>query len=172
MTSLLKTAVWTAFFLLAGPAAMAQKVADDDLGFMRQAAHNGHAEVESSKLAQQKASSEPVKAYAARMVEDHTCSHAELEQLAASKGVQLPKEPDAAQQAKIRALAELSGPEFEQQYVEQLGVTAHQQTIALFQRGASNARDPELKSFAAKTLPVLQRHLEMARSLKRSKSAK
>lgn len=159
-----------AFVVAVSSTAFAQNVAEDDAGFLKQAAHNGHAEVESSRLAQQKASSAQVKAFAQRMVEDHTKSNAELAQLAASKGVQLPKEPDASQQAKIEALGALSGAEFDRQYVEQMGVTAHQLTIALFQRGASNARDPEIKAFAAKTLPTLQQHLEMARALKAGKA--
>ncbi|MCM5680594.1 DUF4142 domain-containing protein [Schlegelella sp. S2-27] len=159
-------------FLAFGGAAASQTVADDDAGFMKQAAHNGHAEVVSSKLAQQKASSADVKAFAQRMVEDHTKTNAELEQIATSKGIQLPKEPDAAQQAKMKALSGLSGAEFDKQYVEQMGVAAHEQTISLFQRGASNARDPQIKAFAAKTLPALQHHLEMARALKAGKASK
>ena len=156
--------------LFLSSAAVAQAVAEDDAAFMKQAAHNGHAEVVASKLAQQQASSANVKAFAQRMVEDHTKTNAELEQLATSKGVQLPKEPDAVQQAKVQALGGLSGAAFDKQYVEQMGVTAHEQTIALFQRGASNARDPQIKAFAAKTLPALQHHLEMARALKSGKA--
>jgi len=170
MTSLLKRAALAASFVLASTTAMAQPIAEDDLGFMRQAAHNGHAEVESSKLAQQKASSAQVKEFAKRMIDDHTKTNAELEKLATAKGVQLPKEPDAAQKSKMQALSALSGAEFDRQYVDQMGVTAHEQTIALFQRGASNARDPDLKAFASKTLPALQHHLEMARALKSGKS--
>lgn len=165
-----KSAGLAAAFALAGAAAVAQAVADDDLGFMRQAAHNGHAEVESSKLAQQKGTSAQVKEFAKRMIEDHTRTHAELEKLATAKGVQLPKEPDAAQKTKMQALSALSGAEFDRQYIDQMGVAAHEQTIALFQRGASNARDPDLKAFASKTLPALQHHLEMARALKSGKA--
>jgi putative membrane protein len=169
MKQFLHSATLLAFLALGGAAA-AQGVADDDAGFLKQAAHNGHAELVGSKLAQQRASSANVKAFAQRMVEDHAKTNAELEQLAASKGVQLPQQPDAAQQAKLKALGGLSGAEFDQQYVEQMGVAAHEQTIALFQRGASNARDPQIKSFAAQTLPALQQHLEMARALKTGKA--
>ena len=168
MRHFLHGVVLAAFLPLGG--ALAQSVAEDDAGFLKQAAHNGHAEVESGKLAQDKASSAQVKAYAQRMVDDHTKAHAELEQLAASKGVALPKTPDAAQQEKLKALGALSGAEFDRQYVEQMGVAAHEQTIALFQRGASNARDPQIKAYAAGLLPSLQHHLEMARALKSGKA--
>jgi putative membrane protein len=45
-------------------------------------------------------------------------------------------------------------------------VTAHQDAVALFESYAKGGDDPELKKWAAKTLPNLKRHLTMAQKLK------
>jgi putative membrane protein len=44
-------------------------------------------------------------------------------------------------------------------------VKDHEKAVALFQKEADTGKDAEAKAFAAKTLPTLQGHLEMARSM-------
>jgi putative membrane protein len=44
-------------------------------------------------------------------------------------------------------------------------VKAHQDAVVLFNAYAKDGDDPELKKWAAKTLPHLQRHLTMAQKL-------
>ena len=73
------------------------KVEGKDADFLKQAAQNGHAEVEASKLAQTKATQADVKSFASKMVEDHQKAHQELAQLAQSKGVKLPDDPSLMQ---------------------------------------------------------------------------
>lgn len=134
-----------------------------DAHFLRQAAHSGHAEVESSQLAQSKASNPQVRAFAARMIQDHTRVNAELAQLARSKGIDVPTQPSPAQRSRIQALAALSGDAFDRQYIDQMGVMAHENSVSLFRLGATNSRDPDVKAFASRTLPALNMHLDMAK---------
>ncbi|MFL6664561.1 MAG: DUF4142 domain-containing protein, partial [Rhizobacter sp.] len=61
-----------------------------DRKFATQAASDGLAEVALGNLAQQKASSEQVKQFASRMVQDHTNANNELMQIASTKGVDAP----------------------------------------------------------------------------------
>jgi putative membrane protein len=49
-----------------------------------------------------------------------------------------------------------------------MGVTAHEDTVKLFQKASADAKDPEVKAFATKTLPKLQHHLQMAQDLKKA----
>jgi predicted outer membrane protein len=50
-------------------------------------------------------------------------------------------------------------------------VTAHQETIALFQQEAQSGKDPDIKQLAAQALPTLQQHLKMAQDLARTTGA-
>jgi putative membrane protein len=47
-----------------------------------------------------------------------------------------------------------------------IGVSAHEDAVKLFQKNSTSAADPDVKNFAAKTLPGLQAHLKMANELK------
>jgi putative membrane protein len=139
-----------------------------DRNFMEQAAQNGHAEVEAAKLAQGKSGSEKVKAFAAQMEQDHTKTNDELAALATRKGVKLPTEPSAVQKSKAKAMGALDGARFDRQYADSLGIKAHQDTLKMFQKAAAGAKDPDVKAFAAKTVPTLEQHLKMSRELRAS----
>jgi putative membrane protein len=147
-------------------AARSAKLARSDESFLKQAAQNGLAEVESSKLALTKAQHQQVKSYAQQMVDDHTKANEELKALAQSKGVEMPTEPSVAQRAKMKLLERSDAENFDQRYVEQMGVEAHEDTVKMFQKASKEARDAEVKSYASKTLPKLQEHLKMAQDLK------
>jgi putative membrane protein len=145
--------------------AAAQVQARSDAAFMKQAAQNGAAEIEASQLAGTKAKSADVKSFAATMVSDHTKVAGELKQLAASKKVDLPEGPSVKQKAGLKLLGAADGDAFDARYAKDFGIDAHQDTIKLFEQAAKEAKDPEVKAWAQKTLPSLQHHLEMARSL-------
>jgi putative membrane protein len=142
------------------------KLARADASFLKQAAQNGLAEVESSKLALTKAQNQQVKSYAQQMVDDHTKANEELKSLAQAKGVEVPNEPSVAQRGKMKLLEKSDADKFDQRYVEQMGVDAHQDNIKLFQKASKDAHDADVKSYASKTLPKLQEHLKLAQDLK------
>lgn len=147
--------------LMAATAASARSDAD----FMKQAAQNGAAEIEASKLALQKAQRSEVKAFAEKMVADHTKTSDELKQLAASKKVTLPDGPSMKQKAEIKMISAGDDAKFDERYAKNFGVKAHEETVKLFEEAAKGATDAEVKAWAQKTLPALNHHLEMARSL-------
>jgi putative membrane protein len=141
-------------------------VSHADREFMEKAAEAGHTEIEASKLAQSKATSADVKAFASTMIDDHTNVGAQLDQLAASKNVKLPTEPSMVQRGKIKLLGARNGTSFDKHYAADIGVAAHKDAVALFQKEAEKGSDPDIKAFAANTLPTLNHHLEMAMSLR------
>ncbi len=145
---------------------MANRLAGADKDFLEQAAQNGHAEIEGSRLAATKATNPDVKAYAQKMVDAHTKSHQELVTLATAKGAKLPDEPSLVQKTKLKLLQAADGDGFDRRYTESLGVEAHEDNIKLFEKASSRSADPEIKAFATRMLPNLREHLTMARALK------
>lgn len=133
--------------------------------FMSQAAQGGIAEVMLGKLALQQASSQSVKDYAQRMIKDHTQANNQLMKLAAQKGVTVPKTINEEQQAVMNQLSKLSGKSFDQEYMNEAGIESHAEQVALFQNETQLGQDPDVQAFAAKTLPIVQQHLQMARKM-------
>jgi len=151
--------------LLAGAAFASLAHARSDEAFMKDAAHAGAAEIEAARLAQSKARSAEVKTFASTMVTDHTRVADELKALAATKKVKLPEGPSVKQKAELKLIDAGDNDKFDERYARNFGVKAHEDTIKLFEEAARDAKDPEVKAWAEKTLPGLKHHLEMARAL-------
>jgi putative membrane protein len=134
-----------------------------DQAFVLEAAKGGMAEVEVGKLAVDKASNADVKKFGQRMVDDHSKANDELKAIASSKHITLPASLDAKDKAMYDRLSKLSGAAFDRAYMQAM-VTDHVTDVAAFKREAQTGNDPEVKAFAAKTLPTLEDHLKMARS--------
>ena len=150
------------------------KAADADTGsskldamdrhFIRKAGQGGLAEVELGKLATEKGQSEEVKKFGQRMVDDHSKANDQLKQLAESKGVTLPTQLDAKDEATKKRLEKLSGEKFDRAYMNDM-VQDHTKDVSEFKKESTTAKDPDVKSFASQTLPTLQDHLKEARSI-------
>ncbi|ABM34109.1 DUF4142 domain-containing protein [Paracidovorax citrulli] len=148
-----------------GAEGQASRLTRAEKSFLDDAAHNGHAEVKSSQLALQKAQNPKVRSFAQQMVDDHTKANQELAALASGKNARVPDGPSLMQEGKLKLLGTADGADFDKRYMETMGLQAHRDTIELFEKGARDARDPEVKAFAQKTLPKLKQHLEMAQQL-------
>ena len=134
-----------------------------DKTFVEKAAVGGLAEVEMGKMAQQKGSSDQVKQFGSRMVEDHSKANDELKKIASSKGITLPTDLDAKHKSKMDKMQKLSGAQFDRAYMDDM-VADHKQDVAEFKKEANSGKDSDIKAFAAKTLPTLEDHLKMAQS--------
>jgi len=132
--------------------------------FLEKAAMAGMAEVELGELAQQKATSIPVRVFGERMVQDHSEANDQLKVIASTKGAQFPAELEEKQKATVQNLQKLSSRDFDREYMKQM-VASHEQTVADFKKQAESGNDADLKGFAASSLPKLEGHLKTARSL-------
>lgn len=139
-------------------------LSDADHKFVMEAAEDGQMEVELGQLAVQKASSEAVKQFGQRMATDHAKAGQELAQLAAGKGVELPKQPARKTRTEKERLAKASGAAFDREYVEMM-VKAHEKDVAAFKRESQQAKDPDLKAWVTKTLPTLEDHLKLIKQI-------
>jgi putative membrane protein len=138
-----------------------QQLAQADLEFATKAAQGGIMEVRLGELAQQQAASDEVKQFGQRMVEDHGQANEQLEQIAQNKGIELPQEMPKDAQQLHEALQQKSGAEFDQAYMDEM-VSDHEKDVEEFKQYVETGQDPDLTSFAEKTLPTLQQHLQLA----------
>jgi putative membrane protein len=157
----------------AAPAQPGTKGAAGDQMFATDAAIAGMAEVELGKMAMQQGSNPRVKSFGQQMVTDHTKAGDELKSIAKTKGMTLPAMLDPMHQATRDKLAKLSGAEFDRAYMDAM-VSGHQTVHTKMMAEANSGTDPELKGFAAKTVPTVQMHLKMAQEIQKevSQSAK
>ncbi len=141
-----------------------QKV--DDKKFVKEAALGGMTEVELGKLAAQKASSDDVKQFAQKMVDDHSKANEQLKMIAARENIEVPSSLDSKHQAEIDKLQKLSGEQFDKAYVKDQ-VKDHETDVQKFQAEANNGSDNGVKTFAANTLPTVKEHLDMVKSIQK-----
>ena len=131
---------------------------------MRKAGAAGKAEVALAQDALARSKNPDVKSFAQKLVDDHTKTNNELAQLASSKGVTIPGEPDESAKKMKEQLDTFRGANFDQGFVMQT-IKDHQEAVAMFDSASKNVTDPDVKNFAARTLPSLQQHLAMAQDL-------
>jgi len=139
------------------------KVARADRKFIEEATEGGLAEVELGKLAQQKSQSTMVKEFGSRMVQDHGKANDELKQWASQKSMTLPTELDAKHKATRDKLSKLSGAQFDRAYMQEM-LQDHRKDVNDFRKESQSGKDPDVKAWAAKTLPTLEEHLRLAQS--------
>ncbi|KAA0995074.1 DUF4142 domain-containing protein [Pseudomonas sp. ANT_J12] len=137
--------------------------------FVDNAAAGGIAEVETSKLALEKSASADIKSFANMMITDHTKANDELAALAKKHDIEVPDSTTLVNQAKAKIL-DLRDESFDAAYANNQ-VKAHEETIALFKKEADTVTDDkkpgatDLKGFAQKMLPALEKHLDAAKAL-------
>ena len=131
--------------------------------FVNQAAISDMFEIQSSQLAALRAN-EPTKAFASQMITAHQKTSNELKSVVQSgkADASVPSELDSSRQKMLEKLKSLN--DFTKQY-DKDQVSAHKDAVSLFRRYAKGGDDAALKDWAGKTLPDLERHLEMAQNL-------
>ena len=144
--------------------AVACSSAKDSTRFAAMAAQGGMAEVELGKLAIERAADPSDREFGERMVEDHARANTQLKATAARQNLSLPSDLNSEQKNIKEKLSKLSGPEFDKEYMADM-LKDHEADVRDFQKQASEGADPDIKAFAAKTLPTLEAHLQLARDV-------
>lgn len=132
---------------------------DKTKDFVVKAAISNQFELETSKLAIEKASSPDVKAFAEKIITDHTKAGADLRAAIGTAGITTPA-PDALDEDhrdKVTKLSEKTGSDFDEAYIDEQE-KAHDDAIDLFKDYAKDGDNAALKNFAATTLPTLEAH--------------
>jgi putative membrane protein len=137
-----------------------------DERFVMDAAHANMAEVELGKLATDKASKDDVKKFGQRMVDDHSKAADELKSIAQTKNMTWPADLDAKHKSVHDRLTKLSGDAFDRAYMQEM-VEGHRKVAAALRTESTSGKDPEIKAWAAKTMPTVQDHLKQAQDIAR-----
>jgi putative membrane protein len=138
------------------------QVATDDQNFMQKAATGGLAEVSLGQQVSPVAKNADAKAFADKMVTDHSKANDELKQLASGKGVSLPTDTD--QEHKDAAQKVMSAKNVDKAYMEDM-VKDHDEDVKEFEKASKSVKDADLKAWIDKTLPVLKEHQKMAHEI-------
>jgi putative membrane protein len=80
------------------------------------------------------------------------------------KGALLPTTVSHHETSTVEHLQKLSGADFDKAYVSDM-LRDHKKDVKEFEKASQDLSDPDLKAFAAKTLPTLQEHLSMVQNL-------
>jgi len=120
-------------------------------------------EIKSSQLAAER-SDDATKSFANQMIMDHQKTSQELKDLSKTEKFVVPADVDSKHRKMLDKLGEETGDKFTKAYHKDQ-VSAHKTAVSLFERYAKNGDDPALRAWAAKTLPTLQQHLQMAEAL-------
>ena len=138
---------------------------NQDKLFVKLAAEGGQAEIDLSRIAQKKASSDVVRKFADRMVEDHGKSNDRLIRSGRGLKLEIPKEAgvlDPEHKTVRTEVERANGEDFDRAYLASQ-IQNHQKTANLLLWELSTGQNQELTKFAADTLPVVLDHLEMAK---------
>ena len=143
---------------------VAPSLNDSDRDFLMKAAQSGLLEVDAGQLAESHAGSRQVREFGERMVTDHSMADNALAAIAQKDQVGLPTELRPDDQTRLDRLKTLTGRPFDREYAH-LMVEDHRAAVRDFESGAETLSDPELRIFAANTLPTLRTHLLLAEAL-------
>ena len=135
-------------------------------GFVTRAALSDLYEVESSRLALERSQSPQVKAYAQRMIDEHSRMSNELKAAIAQAGLQAspPIVLDSERSELMGALRAASPGDFDDRYIDQQ-IEAHENTLNLFRDFGNNGDNDLLKQLATRGAPMIENHLQTVRAL-------
>ena len=153
--------------LAVGTAAFGQaagEASSADKHFVREALMGGMAEVQLGQLASQQGSSDDVKQFGQKMVEDHTKLGDQMKGVAGQIGVTPPTGLSAQDQTLKARLQGLSGTEFDTAYIRAM-VMDHETDLKAFQGEAANGSSQAVKDAASQGATVVSHHLEMIKQI-------
>lgn len=161
-----------ALALLAIPA-FAQATTPNDAEIAAIVVAANQVDIDAGKLAAKRASDEEVKAFAERMITDHTGVNQQATALVTKLNV-TPEENDLSKSLKadgaktLDKLRELPAEEFDRAYIDN-EVKYHQAVLDVIDKTLlPNAQNAELKELITKVRPAIQAHLEHAQQLQAS----
>ena len=98
------------------------------------------------------------------MVDDHGKANEQLKKIAKAAGISVPEKMNDKNQKEYDPFKAYKGENFDQDYIKTM-IKDHEEDVKEFTRASKEAKNADVKDFAAKTLPTIQEHLEVAKKL-------
>lgn len=142
----------------------AAAISEVDKQFLIVDAQGSAYEMSIAALAQQRSSRDDIKAYAARIIQDHAKEGADMQQLAMSKHVTLPTEMTADDRAKLNGMNLQGGSTLDRSFIlEAIRINEEDRKDAQAELAATS--DPDIKAFLQRYAATDAQHESMARAL-------
>ncbi len=138
-----------------------------DETFLKTAATADMTEAHMGQVAENQGAVEGVKTFAQTLVKDHTEGYQELDELAQKLGAPIPKGIDIARDRADERVIHAKGASFDREFVQE-EILSHRQAITEFQREAGHGDNADVRAYAKKMIPVLEKHLHMAEDLSKT----
>ena len=132
----------------------------NEKNFLLAAAMGGMMEVEAANIALQQSADPAIKAFASKMIADHSVANQELSRITDEVGMALPKTLGDDHASHLRTLKTLKEKKFDEQYMTMM-LKDHKVTMELLTEGKA-LKNASIQSFAQKTLPVVTAHFNEA----------
>ena len=164
--SSLRLSTGVAFIVLAVSSAKAQtQMVASTKDFVTAAAQSDRFEIVEGRTAEAQTKDQRVRAFALEMIQAHTRTSQVLQVAAARAGMDmLPKGLNGDQQKWLTSLQSQRGPEFDRTYLKQQ-LVAHSEALVVEQAYAMQGANADVRQAARSAVPIIQRHLQMARQL-------
>jgi putative membrane protein len=135
--------------------------------FLKNAEQANSAEIALSQVAQSRAQNSDVKQLAQMMVTDHQACNQKVQAIAQAHGLVFDQSLDWINQHEVNRLQKADEATFDKDYTKVM-LKDHVKAIKMFQKAADDINEPDVKEFAANTLPTLRTHLRHAEDAARA----
>lgn len=132
--------------------------------FMKDAIQGDFSEATLGKLIQQRGSSAQVRDFGSTLVKDHSAGLSQAQEVAGRLHLRIRPSMMPEARTELAKLGHMRGRAFDRE-VKRYMVRDHEKDLAEFKKQAKEG-DRTSAAFAAATIPVLQKHLAIARSIR------
>lgn len=143
------------------PLALRAEVTEADKHFLKDAAQSDVNEIKLSEIAEQKGSTPAVKAFARKMVKDHTTLTVKMRPFAEAWMIPPPAGLDAEHRVEFDKLNGLSGAEFDKEYLSAMAMD-HHKALDEFTTEANTTTYLKFKKAVLNGKAVVAMHTSMA----------
>ncbi|HET8995147.1 MAG TPA: DUF4142 domain-containing protein [Acetobacteraceae bacterium] len=144
-----------------------QKLDQQDQHFLDHAAKDNQGEIRVALLAEKKAESPAVKAFARLMVDDHVAVESQLASVLNRLHSNVSNGVTHEDRQDMQKLEPLHGHAFDRQFM-QAQIKDHHGDIQKFHQELQSTHDGSVRAFAVTTLPMLRQHLALAEAVDHS----